>query len=130
MAVIVAASVWFNGADASGVSASVSVCDAPRASVSVDRLLAARSLGVATVSVTVSETFPLFTTVSVAVAATPGELLSDVGVLVIETLSTAGMANVSVRVWVIDEVVELVAVTVNESWVPGGGSGWPVFGTR
>ena len=33
--------------------------------------------------------------------------------------------KVSVCVWVIDGSVVLVAVTVNESWVPGGGIGWP-----
>ena len=41
-----------------------------------------------------------------------------------------GTVNVSVCVWVIDGLVVLVAVTVNESWVPGGGIGWPVFGTQ
>ena len=81
-------------------------------------------------SVTVSGTLPSFLSVSVVVAATPGELLSDVGVLVSVTASIAGTVNVSVCVWVIDGSVVLVAVTVNESWVPGGGIGWPVFGCR
>src|SRR6185312_4423157 len=127
---MVAASVWLSGAEAPGVRVSVSVCDAPGASVIGERLPAVRPLGVAAVSVTVSGTFPLFWTVSVAVAATPGELLKDVGVLDSATASIAGMVNVSVRVWVIDELAALVAVTLKETWVPAGGIGWPVFGTR
>src|SRR5690242_3997617 len=46
--------------------------------------------------------------VSVAVAATPGELLKDVGVLDSATASIAGMVNVSVCVCEIDELAMLV----------------------
>jgi hypothetical protein len=41
-----------------------------------------------------------------------------------------GTVNVSVCVWVIEGLVVLVAVTVNDNWVPGGGMGWPVFGCK
>ena len=109
---------------------SVSVCDAPGASSTVARPPTVSPLGVAAVSATVSGTLPSFCTVSVDVAATPGELLSDVGVLDSATASIAGMVNVTVCVWVIEELVALVAVTVKESGVPGGGIGWPGFGTR
>ena len=57
-------------------------------------------------------------------------MFTAVGLAVTVTASIAGTVNVSVCVWVIDGSVVLVAVTVNESCVPGGGIGWPVFGTR
>ena len=112
------------------MSVSVSVWVAPSASVIVERPPAVTPAGVVADSVTVSETLLSFCSVSVVFAATPGVLASDVGVLVIETASISGTVNVSVCVWVIDGSVVLVAVTVNESWVPGGGIGWPVFGCK
>ena len=129
LAVIVVARVWFSVADASGVSVSVSVWLAPAAIVTGARLPAVSPVGVVAESVTVSETLPTFWSVSVAVAGVPGVLLSDVGELVSETASMSGTVNVSVWLWMIEESVVLVAVTVNESCVPGGGIGWPVFGT-
>ena len=48
-------------------------------------------------------------------------MLSDVGSPVTVTASIAGTVNVTVCVCVIAESVVLVAVTVNESAVPGGG---------
>jgi hypothetical protein len=67
---------------------------------------------------------------SVVVAATPGELLSDVGVLVSDTASIAGTVNVSATDWVIDESVVLVTVTVKDTCVPGAGIGWPGLGCK
>jgi hypothetical protein len=126
----VADSVWFKGDDESGMSVSVSVCVAPTASETGARMPAVRPAGAVAASVTVSGTFPSFWSVSVVVAATPGALLSDAGALASDTASISGTVNDTFCVWVIDESDALVAVTVNESCVPGGGIGWPTFGCK
>ncbi len=65
-----------------------------------------------------------------AAAGKPGTVDTWTGLLTIVTASMSGTVNVTVWLWVIEESVVLVAVTVNESCVPGGGIGWPALGTR
>ena len=132
VAVIVASSVLLSGVEASGVSVIVSVVDWPTPArrsgarpVSVSPMAAWRSREMLS-----SGTLPTFVIVIVSVTRRRGWCSRPSGWLVTVTASIAGTVNVSVCVWVIDESVVLVAVTVNESWVPGAGIGWPVFGCR
>ena len=77
-----------------------------------------------------SGTLPALVIVSVSVTAVPGVVFTLVGLLVTVTASIAGMVKLTDWLCVIFESVVLVAVTVNESCVPGAGSGWPGFGMR
>ncbi len=131
VAVMVASSVLFSGVEASGVSVIVSVVDCPTASD--DRGQAgerqARGERVGQGDVVLRHVADVRDRERVGDrAARDGAHGRRAGGH--RDGVDPGTVNVSVCVWVIDESVVLVAVTVNESCVPGGGIGWPVFGTR
>ncbi len=127
---IVASSVLLSGVGALGVSVIVSVVNWPIGSVTEVNGLAASPDGKVVASETVSGTLPALVSVIVSTTEVPGVVLTDEGSLVMVTASILGTVNVTVCVLVIEESVVLVAVTVNESCVPGGGIVWPVFGCR
>src|SRR5579875_4151138 len=100
------------------------------ASVTGFRPLTVTPAGVVAASVTFSDTLPLFTRVIVSVTPVPGVLLTRDGELVIFTASTLGTVKFTVCDCVMAGLVVLVAVTVKESCVPGGGIGWLLLGCK
>ena len=131
VAVIVAWNVLLSGVDASGVSVIVSVVDCPTASETGASPVSVKPDDSVSANVMLfSATLPAFVIVIVSSTPSPGIVLTAVGPAVTVTASMLGTVNVSVWVWVIDGLVVLVAVTVNESWAPGAGSGWPAFGIK
>ena len=129
---IVASSMLFSGVEASGVSVIVSVVDWPTASETGARPVSVRPDGerVGQRDVVLRHVADVGERDRVGDRDARAWCSRPSGLLVTVTASIAGTVNVSVCVWVIDESVVLVAVTVNESWVPGGGIGWPVFGCK
>lgn len=119
-----------SGVEEAGVSVTVSVRVCPTASVSGVKALAERPVWSVSVSATVSGTFPTLENVSVSATPVPGVVPSDVGLPVTVTASIAGTVNVTVWVFVMAELVVLVALTVNGRTVPGAESVWPVFGCK
>ena len=128
----VAWSVVLSGTSASGVSSTVSVAVWPMASVIGAALnpVSVKPESVLKVSAALAATLPTFSRVTVAVAGSPGTVDTWTGLLAIVTASIAGMVNDSVTVCVMAGLVVLVAVTWNESGVPGAGRTEPATGTR
>src|SRR5262249_47495084 len=122
------ASILFSGTDESGVIMTVSVVDSPGPSDTVLSPVTFRPVEAAAVSVIDSGSLPTLLIEIVSLAATPGTAFNAAGLLASATASIAGTVNVSVCDRESAGLVVLVAVTVNESWVPGAGT-W-LFGTR
>ena len=128
----VAWSVVLSGTSASGVSSTVSVAVWPMASVIGVALnpVSVKPVSVLKVSAALAATLPTFSRVTVAVAGNPGTVDTWTGLLMIVTASMTGMVNDSVTVCVMVGLLVLVAVTWNESGVPGAGRTEPAMGIR
>ena len=99
------------------------VVDWPGVSETAFKPATVRSAVDAAVSVTVSGSLPALVSVIVELAATPGGVITSAGSSASVTASIAGMTKVAVCVWLMEESVVLVAVTVNKTCVPARGAG-------
>ena len=128
---MVASRRLLSGVEASGVRVTVSVMDWPTASETGVKARERQSRRARRrQGDVVLGTLPTLVIVSVSVTPAPGVVLTLVGLPVMVTASIAGTVKVTVWVLVMVGLVVLVAVTVNDSCVPGPGCGWPGLGTR
>ena len=91
--------------------------------------MSVRPVSVVKVRPALAATLPTFWRITVAVAGSPGVADTSTGLLPMLTASMAGMVKVTVTVCVKAGLVVLVAVTVNDTIVPGAGRLLP-FGRR
>jgi hypothetical protein len=128
--VIVASRSVPSGVAGSAVKLSVSDALCPTASVTGAKPLTLKSGEEVDDGVTVSGTFPALVSVIVSGVEIPAIALTVVGLALIETAWIAGMVNVTTCVCVIAGLLVLVAVTLNDSTVPGGGIVCPLLSCR